>query len=86
MKLIPDVEEALLKTFKSYEDVRIYFDKWQEIIQNSGKEFRVFEFPYSRDIDITTTLHGIDKETLLKIAIELGVETPDFIPSIPIAS
>lgn len=29
------------------------------------------------------TLHQIDGETLLKIAIDLGLDTPDFIPSIP---
>ena len=35
------------------------------------------------NIDLTETLHNIPGETLLKIAIDLGVETPDFIPSIP---
>jgi hypothetical protein len=34
-------------------------------------------------IDLTQTLHNIDGETLLKIAIDLGVDTPDFIPAIP---
>jgi hypothetical protein len=29
-------------------------------------------------------LHHIDGEILLKIAIDLGVETPDYIPSIPV--
>jgi hypothetical protein len=29
------------------------------------------------------TLHGIPGDLILKIAIDLGVETPDFIPSIP---
>lgn len=29
-------------------------------------------------------MHHIDGETLLKIAIDLGVETPDYIPSIPV--
>ena len=29
------------------------------------------------------TLHQIDGETLLKIAIDLGLDTPDFIPSNP---
>lgn len=29
-------------------------------------------------------MHKIDGETLLKIAVDLGVETPDFIPSIPV--
>lgn len=82
MKLIPNIEEALLKTFESYQNARIYLSKWQEIAYNSGKEFRIFE-DHSKDIDIILTLHSIDKEVLLKIAVDLGVETPDFIPSIP---
>jgi hypothetical protein len=38
----------------------------------------------NNDIDLFTTLHSMDGELLLKIAIDLGVETTDFIPSIPI--
>ena len=83
MKLIPDIEDALLNTFKTYEKVRVYLEKWQEVINDSGEGFRIFE-DYSRNLDIAITLHRMDKETLLKIAIELGVDTPDFIPSIPI--
>ena len=37
-----------------------------------------------KKIDVKKTLHSIDGETLLKMAIDLGVETPDFIPSIPV--
>lgn len=36
-----------------------------------------------KKIDLKKTLHQIDGETLLKIAIDLGLDTPDFIPSIP---
>jgi hypothetical protein len=32
---------------------------------------------------LKSTLHSLDGETLLKIAVEIGVDTPDFIPSIP---
>ena len=37
-----------------------------------------------KKLDVKKTLHHIDGETLLKIAIDLGVETPDYIPSIPV--
>lgn len=83
MKLIPEVEDALLNTFESYEQVEVYLYKWYEVIQNSDKEFRIINGYNSNTIDLTATLHRMDKEILLKIAIELGVETPDFIPSIP---
>lgn len=33
---------------------------------------------------MTSTLHTIDGETLIKIAIDLGLETSDFMPSIPL--
>lgn len=83
MKLIPEVEDALLNTYKTYEQVEVYLYKWYEVIQNSGKEFRIIHEYNSNTIDIAATLHRMDKEILLRIAIELGVETPDFIPSIP---
>ena len=83
MKLIPNIEEALLSTYKTYEDVRVYLQKWAEIINEEGKEFRIFE-DYNRNIDLTSTLYRINKEALLRIAIELGVDTPDFIPSTPV--
>lgn len=79
MKLIPEIEESLLNTYKTYENVRIYLEKWESRV----KEFRIFE-DHSREIDIACTLHRSNEETLLKIAIDLGVDTPDFIPSIPV--
>ena len=42
-----------------------------------------FQTKENGEIDLLATLHNIDGATLLKIAIDLGVETPDFIPSIP---
>ncbi len=72
----------------TYKKVEAYINKWHEngdwnnycenfyIIQKKDKE--------NNDvIDLYKTLNEIDVETLLKIAIDLGVETPDFIPSIP---
>lgn len=35
------------------------------------------------NIDLLATLNKINGEKLLKIAIDLGIETPNFIPSIP---
>lgn len=39
MKLIPEIEESLLNTYKTYENVRIYLEKWESRV----KEFRIFE-------------------------------------------
>lgn len=37
----------------------------------------------NKKIDLLATLNTMDGSTLLKVAIDLGVDTPDFIPSIP---
>lgn len=94
MKLVEDIENALWNMFETskYYNVEKYLEKWQ-IIEDRYSEtgYHIgwtpqFEIKYQKDsiaIDLKSTLHSIDGETLLKIAIELGVDTPDFIPSIP---
>src|SRR5690606_31931372 len=37
----------------------------------------------SGDIDLLRTLHSMNGSDILKVAIDMGVDTPDFIPSIP---
>lgn len=82
MQLISEVAEAIWKGYTSYKNVKFYMEKWQV-----GDNWNWQNFPIvtkeNGEIDLITTLNGIDGETLLKIAIDIGVETPDFIPSIP---
>lgn len=89
MKLISDIETALWNQFQTskYRNVRFYIEKWHK--HNDGynfndywENFTIYE-DNNKNIDLTKTLNNIDGETLLKIAIDLGVDTPDFIPSIP---
>lgn len=94
MKLVEDVENALWNMFTTskYYNVERYLEKWQ-VFENrftdSGyhigwtPQFEIKKQKEGSSIDLKSTLHSIDGETLLKIAIELGVDTPDFIPSIP---
>lgn len=59
------------------EDVRkitYYLEKWNIDIQNDD----------NTNFDLRETLYQSDNEVLLKIAVDLGIETPDFIPSIPV--
>lgn len=84
MKLVKMIQEAIWNDYKSYKEVRFYIDKWHEPITffNTEENFKI----YSRgdeDIDLLRTLHNMDDELLLKIAIDIGVETPNFLPSIP---
>lgn len=86
MKLVANVEGAIWSHFVSYKNVWHYIKKWhvvEEDWNNHWENFRIVE-GLNGQIDLISTLHNIDGETILKIAIDLGVETPDFIPSIPV--
>jgi hypothetical protein len=85
MKLAKDVHEAIWAEYKSYKEVRLYINKWHIVEQDWNNYWENFTIQTKEngEIDLLATLHNIDGATLLKIAIDLGVETPDFIPSIP---
>jgi len=89
MKLVQAVKEAIWKEYGSYEQVRQYINKWHVsnfnpngFNDNFEENFIVVE-KESKKLDLESTLHSMDGTTILKIAIDLGVDTPDFIPSIP---
>lgn len=78
MKLIDEVDKAIWAQYNSYVNVRFYMEKWL-----TNEDARICSKYGSDNIDLIKTLHGLSNELLLKIAIELGIETPNFIPSIP---
>ena len=91
MELVGNIENALWNEFtdSKYTNVRHYLEKWQCVTYRDGYgneeyNFDIINQSKNSNIDLKTTLHKIDGETLLKIAIDLGVDTPDFIPLIPI--
>lgn len=82
MKLISQIKTEIWKEFNSYKNTHNYVKKWH--VHNDWDNFENFHIEYKDgNIALEETLHNIDGETLLKIAIDLGIETPDFIPSIP---
>jgi hypothetical protein len=82
MKLTKEVESAIWKEYESYKEVGNYINKWHEIDeQNYWENFNVTG--KNGNIDLNPTLHSMPGDILIKIAIDLGVDTPDFIPSIP---
>ena len=88
MDLVDKIEKALWDAFETgkYKKVRHYIERWQNTtVDFSGNTYHDFDISENEqgNIDLLETLHRIDGETLLKIAIDLGLETPDFIPSIP---
>lgn len=92
MDLIPKVAEALWGMFPNakYQNVRRYIKKWyvgewggwnnEELIEN----FHIhFKDENEREIDLDETLHNIPNDILIKIAIDLGIDTPGFLPVVP---
>lgn len=89
MQLVNSVEQAIWDEYKSYKQVRLYINKWHKnnyepngFNDNYWENFTIVE-KANKEIDLTSTLHTMTGSDLLKIAIDLGVDTPDFIPSIP---
>ena len=85
MKVVQDINDKLYELFKSYEDVETYVEKWRDVYDDFGNAdfYILYKDDERKKIDLKKTLHQINGEKLLKIAIDLGLETPDFIPSIP---
>lgn len=87
MDIVQKISTCLFEQFRSYENVETYLSKWRQEERGWNNFWENFQFYYrdeaKKKIDAAKTLHNIDGETLLKIAIDLGIETPDYIPSIP---
>ena len=82
--LTKKVADAIWSEFKSYEMVKFYISKWRKVEYNEFFEQANFEIVETKKgIDLVSTLRGIDDETLIKIAIDLGIDTPNFIPCSP---
>ena len=84
MKLVKSVHDAIWEEYKSYKEVSLYIEKWHESDNwnNNWENFYIFKKD-SGEIDLLRTLHSMKGSDILKVAIDLGVDTPDFIPSIP---
>lgn len=85
MEIVQNINDRLYELFKSYDDVEAYVEKWREVYDEFGNANFYIQYKNNehKKIDLKKTLHLVDGETLLKMAIDLGIETPDFIPSIP---
>ncbi|WP_289074539.1 abortive infection family protein [uncultured Bacteroides sp.] len=85
MEIVQNINDRLYELFKSYDDVEVYVEKWREVYDEFGNANFYIQYKNNehKKIDLKKTLHLVDGETLLKMAIDLGIETPDFIPSIP---
>lgn len=81
MTLINNIKSELTKQY-SNSDIRTYLTRWIEYYGTFNQNFGICLYD-NGDLDLDSTLSNIDDETLLKIAIDLEIDTPDFIPCIP---
>ena len=87
MKLIDQVEKKICDDFNSYKNVKNYIKKWHQCNGSNNfydfeENFRIYE--NDSKINLNETLHNMNSEIIVKIAIDLGIETPDFIPAVPV--
>jgi len=88
MELTPKVEKTLWDLFDTakYQNVRRYIEKWHEEYDGynnwgDNENFHIyFKNEQNTEIDLAETLHKIPKDMLIKIAIDLGIDTPGFLP------
>jgi hypothetical protein len=88
MKLVEQIAKAMREQYETDENILFYIYKWQTYaIDDYGdrcnENFHIF-MEDEWHFNLLKTLHGMDSEILLQIATDLGLETPDFLPSIPI--
>lgn len=87
MTLIDNINTKIWELYESYKKVEFYIEKWISYVSVYWSVEEEPTFIIKRDsknnIDLLATLNKIDSETLLKIAMDLEIETPDFIPAIP---
>jgi len=85
MKLMKSVHDAIWEEYKSYNEVSLYIDKWHVVNEDWNNHWENFKIIAKQggEIDLLRTLNSMTGTDLLKVAIDMGVDTPDFIPSIP---
>ena len=84
MKLLGALEKAIRDEYKTDDNVRLYIEKWHETYDNFNDDpnFYIHQDDATGIIRLKQTLHSLDDELSLKMAIDMGVETPDFIPAV----
>ena len=85
MELIPKVEDALWGMFDraKYPNVRRYIERYYQPgdhWNNQEENFHIYQKQDDMNIDLAETLHKMPNELVIKIAIDLNIDTPAFLP------
>lgn len=86
MHLINSILLAFSKEYNDLKDIQYYLEKFQTSYRTRrGRLMKNFQIlKTNSELDIRETLNRITAVDLLRIAIDLGIETPNFIPCVPI--
>lgn len=83
VQLANEISRIIWENYSSYKEVGYYIKRWHKYDErNDWENFRI-EFKEPAKIDLLSTLNNIDGNLLIKMAIDLGIPTPGFIPCIP---
>lgn len=83
------MEKRLWEEFKSYKNVEFYIKKWQIWDEDDfgnvcGVNFSITNYDGGNgNIDLSNTLHGMPNEIVIRIATDLCIPTPGFLPIVP---
>lgn len=92
MELVPKVEKALWDMFDTSKYLRVkhYILKWYKeewYGYNGNDHWENFEVFYKDDqktnIDLAETLYRMPNDIIIRIAIDVGIDTPGFLPVTP---
>lgn len=83
MELIQKVETAIWDKYKSTERVKYYIQKWKDNVKSTILDFTVDGGFWGSSIELLPTLGNMKFDLLVRIAIELDINVPGYIPSIP---
>lgn len=90
MELYKEIKEVLFKKYNSYENVALYLEHIFPKVYEYDEAFPDFAYKYRKDppqdrvIDTERSLAKLDDETLLQIAIDLGIRVPNILYTLPI--
>ena len=83
VRIISQIAKKLTSEFRDSNELYSYFRVWQQYAKFEIKQSAFFFL--NKDVDVYETLYTIvDIEILIKIALDLGLDVPGTIPSIPI--
>lgn len=88
VKLVDKINEVIWQEVWGYKKVLFYIKRWQEHgdendFNNYWENFRIHYNDWGK-IDLLQTIEWMTDEIILKIAIDLWIDTPDFLPAIPV--